>query len=453
MAKTNYTTSALKSRTVRVREVSESIQYGHTASATQRQEGPRFLRITDIQDGKVDWNAVPSCDIVAEDVPKYRLSKGDLVFARTGATTGKSFLIQDCPEAVFASYLIRVRASKDVDPRYLALFFQSPDYWQQIERGKRGIGQPNVNGKILGEIELPLPPLDEQQRIVAEIEKQFTRLDAGVTSLKRIQAALKRYRASVLKAACEGHLVPTEAELARKGNRSYETGEQLLQRILVERRDRWTGKRKYKEPRGPLAIANLPSLPDGWVWASIDQISTKVVDGVHKKPRYVPEGIPFVTVRNLTAGPGISFEKINYITIDDHTEFIKRADPEKGDILVSKDGTLGVIRVINTDAKFSIFVSVAMVKPVVRDMSAFLGIVLSAPQVQIQMVPKGSGLQHIHLEDLREDCIPLPPLAEQRRIVEEVERRLSPIEALQAQITINIQRAARLRQSTLSNAF
>ena len=119
---------------------------------------------------------------------------------------------------------------------------------------------------------------------------------------------------------------------------------------------------------------------------------------MHKKPNYVPSGIPFVTVRNLTAGPGISFEKLNYITPEDHDEFIKRANPEPGDVLVSKDGTLGVIRVINTDVKFSIFVSVAMVKPVVREMSNFLGIALSAPQVQSQMIPKGSGLQHIHLE-------------------------------------------------------
>jgi len=120
-------------------------------------EGPRFLRITDIQNGKVNWNSVPSCDIAEEDIPKYRLSEGDLVFVRTGATTGKSYLIRQCPDAVFAPYLIRVRATKDVDPRYLAYFFQSPDYWRQIEEGKRGIGQPNVNGKTLGEIKLPLP--------------------------------------------------------------------------------------------------------------------------------------------------------------------------------------------------------------------------------------------------------------------------------------------------------
>jgi hypothetical protein len=111
-------------------------------------------------------------------------------------------------------------------------------------------------------------------------------------------------------------------------------------------------------------------------------------------------------VRNLTAGPGISFEKLNYVTRADHAEFLKRANPRRGDILVSKDGTLGVVRVINTDEEFSIFVSVALVKPVLRAMSSYLGAALASPQVQVQMVPKGSGLQHIHLEDLREDCVP-----------------------------------------------
>ena len=173
---------------VQVRTIASSIQYGHTASAVDARDGPRFLRITDIQDGSVDWSAVPSCDIAEAEVPKYRLIPGDIVFARTGATTGKSYLIGDCPEAVFASYLIRVRVVDDVSPRYLALFFQSPDYWNQIEASKRGIGQPNVNGRILGEVALPIAPLDEQHRIVAEIEKQFTRLDAGVAALRRVQA-------------------------------------------------------------------------------------------------------------------------------------------------------------------------------------------------------------------------------------------------------------------------
>ena len=92
---------------------------------------------------------------------------------------------------------------------------------------------------------------DEQREIVAEIEKQFTRLEAGVAGLRRVQANLKRYRAAVLKAACEGKLVPTEAELARQEGRTYETGAQLLERILSERRQKWNGKGKYKEPARP----------------------------------------------------------------------------------------------------------------------------------------------------------------------------------------------------------
>jgi type I restriction enzyme S subunit len=185
-------------RSVRVREVANSIQYGHTARAISREHGPRFLRITDIQNGIVDWNTVPSCNIPAEDIPKYRLVAGDLLFARTGATTGKSFLIRDCPEAVFASYLIRVRASKDIDPRYLALFFQSPDYWQQIERGKRGIGQPNVNGKILGEVQVPLPSLDEQLRIVADVERRLSMVDKMQDVLTRTVQRTSRLRQSIL---------------------------------------------------------------------------------------------------------------------------------------------------------------------------------------------------------------------------------------------------------------
>src|SRR2546430_14834545 len=119
----------------------------------------------------------------------------------------------------------------------------------------------------------------------------------------------------------------------------------------------------------------------------------------HKKPNYVPSGIPFVTVRNLTAGLGISFEKLNYVTPDDHAEFLRRANPEQGDILVSKDGTLGVIRVINTDVEFSIFVSVALVKPVIRAMGSYFGTAPAPPPVQFLLGPKGPGLQHLQLEE------------------------------------------------------
>src|SRR5437763_6120195 len=145
----------------------------------------------------------------------------------------------------------------------LVLKFVEP---QIIAEGK-GVAVQNVSAKEIEDCTFPLPPVEERDRIVAEIEKQFTRLDAGVASLKRVQTAIKRYRASVLKAACEGRLVPTETELARKENRSYETGEQLLQRILKERREKWNGKGKYKEPAA-IEPGSPPIIPEGWQLAN-----------------------------------------------------------------------------------------------------------------------------------------------------------------------------------------
>jgi type I restriction enzyme S subunit len=445
-----HTSIASEWRVATIGSVCSKPQYGWTTSAADSGD-VKLLRTTDITHGPVNWSTVPYCRDVPPDVDKYLLADGDIVVSRAGSV-GASCRVAAPERSVFASYLIRFRPKESVDGKYLSYVLQSPAYWTQVRGGTAGIAIPNVNASKLESFIFPLAPLPEQRRIVAEIEKQFTRLQAGVEALRRVQANLKRYRAAVLKAACEGRLVPTEVEIAKAENREFAIGEELLARILTARRQNWQGRGKYKEPATP-DTTKLPQLPDGWTWASVEQISTKVVDGVHKKPNYVLAGIPFVTVRNLTAGPGISFEKLKYITPEDHEEFIKRANPELDDILVSKDGTLGVIRVIKTDVKFSIFVSVAMVKPVVREMSSFLGIALSSPQVQAQMVPKGSGLQHIHLEDLREDCIPLPPFEEQIRVVAEVERRLSVVEELEAVVSANLQRATRLRQSVLEKAF
>jgi type I restriction enzyme S subunit len=444
----------------RVKDISQSIQYGYTASAVLRQTGPRLLRITDIQDGRVDWDAVPSCDIVAEDVPKYRLSKGDLVFARTGATTGKSFLIRECPEAVFASYLIRVRASNDVEPRYLALFFQSPDYWQQIERGKRGIGQPNVNGKILGEVELPLPPLDEQQRIVAEIEKQFTRLDTGVASLKRVQSALKRYRASVLKAACEGRLVTTEAELHRRlkaKTTKLETGAELLARVLAGRRQNSKERAKYKEPVS-LDTSALPPLPQGWTYASVEQLGF-VQLGRQRAPQHHKGEFmrPYLRVANVFEDR-IDLSDVKEMNFSPKEFEVFQLKPN--DILLNEGQSLELIGrpaiyrgelpgacFTNTLVRFrpcgSLNVKFAF--------SVFRAFMHAG---RFQKIAKWTtNIAHLGADRFAKLAFPLPPLAEQQRIVAEVDRRLSVIEELEAIADANLQRASRLRQSILHRAF
>jgi type I restriction enzyme S subunit len=147
-------------------EITKSVEYGVTASASSSPVGPKFLRITDIQYGTVDWESVPYCEARARKIVSAKLLDGDIVFARTGATTGKSFLISAPPEdAVFASYLIRVRPSDGLNPRFLAHYFRSNGYWNQIRRKMRGAAQPGVNASVLKSLLVPFPSRREQDRI------------------------------------------------------------------------------------------------------------------------------------------------------------------------------------------------------------------------------------------------------------------------------------------------
>ena len=160
-----------------VSELCDKPQYGYTASAATEQIGPHLLRITDIQDGSVNWETVPYCDCPSPQ--KYLLEKDDILFARTGATTGKSFLIEECPTAVFASYLIRLRVQKLVIPKYLYAFFQSPNYWAQVSASTSESAQPNCNATKLANLMVPIPPLEEQQGIVtylSNFQKKVNRI-------------------------------------------------------------------------------------------------------------------------------------------------------------------------------------------------------------------------------------------------------------------------------------
>ena len=193
---------------VKLEDISEKIHYGYTAKSSENFNGPKYLRITDIQEGKVDWKKVPHCNIEDDQIGKYKLNNGDIVFARTGATVGKSFLIKSIPyESVFASYLIRVIPSDEVLNEYIYYFFQSNKYWEQIKRGQVGIGQPNFNGKKLSQINIPIPPLDQQHQIVAEIERRFSEAENLEKSIDEGLAKAEALRQSILKQAFEGRLV------------------------------------------------------------------------------------------------------------------------------------------------------------------------------------------------------------------------------------------------------
>ena len=159
---------------VRWGAIAESIQYGYNAPA--KQEGRiRMVRISDIHENTVAWSSVPFCDIDDSDIPTYLLQANDILFARTGGTVGKSFLVSEVPcESIYAGYLIRTRYSSLLCPQYLKYFMESPLYWQQLKSGTTATAQPNCNGQTLAKMLLPLPPANEQLRIVDNLARTFT---------------------------------------------------------------------------------------------------------------------------------------------------------------------------------------------------------------------------------------------------------------------------------------
>ena len=340
---------------------------------------------------------------------------------------------------------------------------------------------PGLRRDDYAQIRVKLPPLAEQRRIVAEIEKHFTRLDAAVAALERARANLKRYRAAVLKAACEGRLVPTEAELARAEGRDYETGEQLLQRILQERRAKWEAeelaklrakgkepkddrwKAKYKEPAAP-DTSDLPELPEGWVWASPDQLSSEEEYSLAIGPfgsnlkvsDYVDSGVPLIFVRNIRSGV-FGGEATRYVTEAKATQ-LRPHWVAPGDILVTKMGDPpGDACIYPSNQPVGIITADCIKLRLRRDIPTPSFFVFATNSLvvrsQILRITKGVAQPKVSLARFKTIGFPLPPLAEQQRIVAEVERRLSVVEELERQVEASLKRAARLRQAILRRAF
>jgi type I restriction enzyme S subunit len=184
------------------------INYGYTQSACEKEIGPKFLRITDIRDDGVDWSTVPSCEIEPDEIPRFKLADEDIVFARTGATTGKSFLVTNPPDAVFASYLIRVRMNtEEVLPQFVNLFFRTRSYWETIRTGVAGAAQGGFNATKLGGLLIPFPSSQEQQlSIVSELRRIAEKTHLLESLSERKLVALDDLKKSLLHQAFSGHL-------------------------------------------------------------------------------------------------------------------------------------------------------------------------------------------------------------------------------------------------------
>ena len=195
-----------------------AINYGYTESASSTPVGPKFLRITDIQNDQVDWEHVPYCKIEPADLPKYRLATGDIVFARTGATTGKSFLVDEPPNSVFASYLIRLRLlNGELLPKFVSFFFQTDYYWKTIRDGSSGSAQGGFNATKLAALSMPIPPLIEQRRIVGILDEAFDGIAIAKTNaeknLQNARALFESHLQSVFTQRAAGWVEKPFAEL------------------------------------------------------------------------------------------------------------------------------------------------------------------------------------------------------------------------------------------------
>jgi type I restriction enzyme S subunit len=315
---------------------------------------------------------------------------------------------------------------------------------------------PSVRGSDIARLGIPIPPIAEQGRIVAEIEKHFTRLDAAVAALERSRAKLKRYRAAVLKAACEGRLVPTEAELARAEGREYEPADVLLTRILKERRE--GSKAKSEELDGP-DKGSLPTLPEGWAWATTGQIGA-IQGGIQKQPKRAPQknAFPFLRVGNVLRGR-LDLREIHKIEL--FGDELRRLRLEPGDLLVIEgngspteigrmaiwSGAIGdcvhqnhIIRIRPADGVLSVYVESFWNSP-------------DGTGAVMRVASSTSGLYTLSVAKVSRLSVPLPPTAEQCRIVVEVERRLSVVDEMESQLDANLKRAERLRQALLKRAF
>ncbi|MBN8765504.1 MAG: restriction endonuclease subunit S [Thiobacillus sp.] len=248
-----------------------TIQNGFPFKSSQftRDEGMPLIRIRDVGADSSDTNYVGDYD------PAFIVKAGDLLIGMDGDFNCARWR---GPDGLLNQRVCRVILKSDIyHPKLLD--YALPGYLGAINDMTSSVTVKHLSSKSIAEIPLPLPPMDQQKRIVAEIEKQFSRLDEAVANLKRVKANLKRYKAAVLKAAVEGRLVETEAERARREGRSYETGAQLLQRILETRRSQWfipgrgQSKGKYKEPAAP-DTTDLPELPEGWPpWPSLFRLT------------------------------------------------------------------------------------------------------------------------------------------------------------------------------------
>jgi type I restriction enzyme S subunit len=445
-----------------------SIRNGYAFKSTDFcDEGVLLIRQSELRGGTVDVaNAVYLPENFLLDHQTYSISKGDVLIGMSGSLGKVSRYLDDRP-ALQNQRTGLLAVNDDVADRTFSLYALKYVEPQILEQGK-GVAVQNVSSSQIESCHVPLPPRAEQTRIVEKLEELLTGLDAGVAELKAAQKKLSQYRQSLLKAAVEGALT---AEW-RATNKPTETGAQLLERILQERRARWEAKqlakfkeqgkappkdwqKKYPEPVQP-DIAGLPELPRGWVWASVDQLAAigTGVTPLRSKAEYFTGGnIPWVTSGALNQElVNTSVEQVTSLAL---TACRLELYPI-GTLLVAMYGegkTRGKCSELAISATINQAIAALVLEESALACKAYLKSFLLKSYEDMRNQASGGVQPNLNLQIVRSITLPLPPIEEQIFLQEQLSSQFESAHMQLDALEISLKRSKAQRQNILKAAF
>ena len=393
-------------------------------------KGIPIFKAKNIQSGKTlnDFeNYIP--EKLSDELVRSQLNKKCLLTPYVGSI-GKVAIFSGKYKAHLGSNVGKIEMIKNegqgIDEEFIMYYLQSPHGFDQLTKYLKSTAQPSISITALREVIVPLPPLEEQKRIVAKIEKLMPLVDEYAESYNRLQKIDNEFedklKQSVLQYAMEGKLV--------KQDPSDEPASELIKKIENEKAELIKeGKIKKSKKLPAITDDEKPfDIPDSWEWVRLDTV-LDVRDGTHDTPKYVENGIPLITSKNISNGH-LDFSNIKYISEKDFTEINKRSNVEKGDIIFAMIGSIGNPVIVDTDRKFGIK-NVALLKNINHslDMNFVLHYLYLLENLWIKNA-SGAVQKFISLKKIRSSLIPFPPLEEQRRIVEKVEELQSSISNL-----------------------
>jgi type I restriction enzyme S subunit len=366
-------------------------------------------------------------------------------------------------------YVLRTRR---IASGWLFYLVQTRQFVESMSRLVQGALYPAIRPKDIDSYLIPVAPLSEQRRIISEIEKQFSRLDSSIDGLQRVNAKLNHSQDAVLRVAFEGNLVPLEIDLAKKQNRSYQSADLFLGAILHDRRGRWEQyqraqmeangkiltnnkwKAKYRRPKAPKATRS-PRLPRGWTWTNLDQLKIFSLYG----PRFSSEDYSSTGYHVLRTSDINTSGKVNVKTAPKlplSQEEFSRYKIEQGDLLITRTGSIGTVAIFDDDIEAipgAYLIHYRLAVPATTAWYVFYYLRSAIGQGFLVGGSSGVGRLNLNAPTIESVPIPFPPLEEQRRIILEIERRLSIIEGVRTVVGRNLKRTTMLRQRILHDAF